>query len=76
MIYFYASYSFVFNVVNYFLVLFSAKADSCTINGVLFLNQSEFLTVNNTGQLKLYDIRSKSDDPVQMLSMWVYTCLQ
>ena len=52
-----------------FWVLFSEKPDSCTINGVLFLNHSEFLTVNNTGQLKVYDIRSKSDDPVQMLSM-------
>jgi hypothetical protein len=59
-----------------FWVLFSEKPDSCTINGVLFLNHSEFLTVNNTGQLKVYDIRSKSDDPVQMLSMWVYMCSQ
>ncbi|XP_063402813.1 nucleoporin Nup43-like [Mytilus trossulus] len=45
------------------------KADSCTVNGVIFLKQFEFLTVNSTGQLKIYDLRSKSDDPAQTLSV-------
>lgn len=45
------------------------KADSCTINCVIFLKQFEFMTVNNTGQLKKYDLRSNMTDYVQMFSV-------
>ncbi|PVD28656.1 hypothetical protein C0Q70_11250 [Pomacea canaliculata] len=44
------------------------KADSCTINGIMFLKQSEIVTVNSYGQLKLFDLRQNSDSPVQIFS--------
>lgn len=55
------------------------KADSCTINALTFLKQSEVLTVNSFGQLKLFDFRQNSDDPAQIFSSaddhWAYLCV-
>lgn len=55
------------------------KADSCTINALTFLKQSEVLTVNSFGQLKLFDFRLKSDEAVQIFSAtddhWSLLCV-
>lgn len=54
---------------NMHAIFFSPdKADSCTINGIMFLKQSEIVTVNSYGQLKLFDLRQNSDSPVQIFS--------
>ncbi|ESO85758.1 hypothetical protein LOTGIDRAFT_221179 [Lottia gigantea] len=45
------------------------NADSCTINSLTFLTQSEILTVNSFGQLKIFDIRRDSDQPVNIFSV-------
>ncbi|KAK3580498.1 hypothetical protein CHS0354_001096 [Potamilus streckersoni] len=42
------------------------NADSCTINDVIFLKQSEVVTVNSTGQLKVFDLRQPSDQPTSL----------
>lgn len=41
------------------------SAETCTINAVLFLKQFEVVTANMRGQLKVWDLRSKSNSPVQ-----------
>ncbi|KAK3097306.1 hypothetical protein FSP39_008518 [Pinctada imbricata] len=41
------------------------KGDSCTINGITFLGQSQFITVNSSGQLKSFDMRVNTDEPTQ-----------
>lgn len=55
------------------------KADSCTINALTFLKQSEVLSVNSFGQLKLWDFRNRSDEPVQIFSAtdehWPLLCV-
>ncbi|KAJ8315816.1 hypothetical protein KUTeg_007966 [Tegillarca granosa] len=43
--------------------------DSSTINSIIFLKQTEFITVNSTGQLKIYDMRLNSSQPSQTLSL-------
>lgn len=53
---------------------FSEKADSCTINALTFLKQTEILTVNSFGQLKLFDFRQNSDAPTQIFSSSVEPC--
>ncbi|XP_050392857.1 nucleoporin Nup43 [Patella vulgata] len=45
------------------------KADSCTVNSVTFLTQSEILTVNSFGQLKIFDIRVDTEEPTKILSV-------
>lgn len=45
------------------------KADSCTINSITFLKQFEVLTVNSSGQLKIFDLRQTDDDPARSLSV-------
>lgn len=45
------------------------KADSCTINDVTFLKQLEVLSVNSSGQLKIFDLRQTDDDPARSLSV-------
>ncbi|OWF45896.1 nucleoporin Nup43-like isoform X1 [Mizuhopecten yessoensis] len=45
------------------------KADSSTVNSITFLKQTEFVTVNSTGQLKIFDLRTNSDEPTQTLSV-------
>ncbi|XP_052810135.1 nucleoporin Nup43-like [Mya arenaria] len=39
------------------------KANSCTINGVRFLKQLEVITVDSSGQLKIFDLRQNSEEP-------------
>ncbi|KAL8599017.1 hypothetical protein ACOMHN_006826 [Nucella lapillus] len=55
------------------------KADSCSINALTFLKQSEVLTVNSFGQLKLFDLRQNSEDPAQIFSAtedhWSLLCV-
>ncbi|XP_070189905.1 nucleoporin Nup43-like isoform X2 [Littorina saxatilis] len=55
------------------------KADSCTINALAFLKQSEVLTVNSFGQLKLFDFRQNTDGPAQIFSAtddhWSLLCV-
>lgn len=45
------------------------NADSSTINGLVFLRHTEVISVNSSGQLKTYDLRSSSDAPAQTLSV-------
>lgn len=56
-----------FNIYEF--LFFPDKADSCTINSVTFLKQLEVITVNSTGQLKIFDLRQTSDDPVRTFSV-------
>ena len=51
--------------------LFPDKADSCTINDVTFLKQFEVITVNSSGQLKVFDLRQTDDDPTKSFSVYV-----
>ncbi|XP_013399806.1 nucleoporin Nup43-like [Lingula anatina] len=39
------------------------KADSCSINGVNYYKHYEVITVNSSGQLKVYDLRQPEDEP-------------
>lgn len=43
------------------------RADGCTIHAALFLKQSEIVTVNSIGQVKIWDIRDKSESPSRTL---------
>ncbi|XP_059175017.1 nucleoporin Nup43-like [Physella acuta] len=45
------------------------KADSCTINALTFLKQTEILTVNSFGQLKTFDLRQDLDKQSQIFSV-------
>ncbi|XP_064618268.1 nucleoporin Nup43-like [Liolophura sinensis] len=45
------------------------KGDSCTINDVLFMKQTEIVTVNTAGQLKLFDIRQNTDEAAKTYSV-------
>lgn len=49
--------------------VFSENADSSTINSLVFLRHAEVITVNSSGQLKTFDLRSSSDAPAQTLSV-------
>lgn len=44
-------------------------ADSCTINAVTFLKQTELLTVNSFGQLKIFDLRQDSRKGAKIFSV-------
>jgi len=46
-------------------------ADSCALNAVCFLTQSELGAVNSIGQLKVWDIRQQSPEPVRAFVPWV-----
>ncbi len=48
-----------------FCLSLSDKADSCTLNAVTFLKQSEVAAVNSTGQLKVWDLRQDSEEPAK-----------
>ncbi|XP_070568783.1 nucleoporin Nup43-like isoform X2 [Ptychodera flava] len=39
------------------------NADSCTIHAVCYLKQYEVITVNSTGQLKIWDLRQPTSQP-------------
>jgi nuclear pore complex protein Nup43 len=41
-------------------------ANSCSLNAVCFLTQSEIAAVNSVGQFKIWDTRQASDDPVRI----------
>jgi len=41
-------------------------ADSCALNAVSFLTQSEVAAVNSIGQFKIWDIRQQSAEPVRV----------
>lgn len=45
------------------------KANSCTINGITFLKQLEVITVDSSGQLKVFDLRQTSGEPAQTYSV-------
>lgn len=45
------------------------KANSCTINGIAFLKLQEIITVDSSGQLKVFDLRHTSDDPARTFSV-------
>ena len=51
------------------LCSFSDNADSCTINDITFLKQFEVITVNSSGQLKIFDLRQTDGDPTKSLSV-------
>ena len=40
-------------------------ADSCALNDVCFLTQSEVGAVNSIGQFKIWDVRQQSAEPVR-----------
>ena len=40
------------------------KADSCSLNTVIFLRNDEVAAANMRGQLKIWDLRSKAEEPV------------
>ena len=44
----------------------SEAADSCALNAVCFLTQSEVAAVNSVGQFKIWDLRQPSADPVRI----------
>ncbi|XP_055887410.1 nucleoporin Nup43-like isoform X2 [Biomphalaria glabrata] len=44
-------------------------ADSCTINDLTFLKQSEILSVNSFGQLKTFDLRQDPKQQAQIFSV-------
>lgn len=41
-------------------------ADSCALNAVCFLTQTEVAAVNSIGQFKIWDVRQQCDDPVRV----------
>ncbi|KAK3776490.1 hypothetical protein RRG08_023839 [Elysia crispata] len=45
------------------------KVDSCAINDLSFLKQSEIITVNSFGQLKTFDIRQDTSKESQIFSV-------
>ncbi|XP_060565440.1 nucleoporin Nup43-like [Ruditapes philippinarum] len=45
------------------------KANSCTINGITFLKQQEVITVDSSGQLKVFDLGHRSCDPVKTFAL-------
>ncbi|XP_045197287.2 nucleoporin Nup43-like [Mercenaria mercenaria] len=45
------------------------KANSCTINGITFLKQLEVISVDSSGQLKVFDLRQASGDPVRTFAL-------
>ncbi|XP_044761105.1 nucleoporin Nup43 [Coccinella septempunctata] len=55
------------------------NADSCSLKCVLFLKHNEILTSNLRGQMKIWDLRSKSEEPSSMFvlsgDMIAPTCL-
>lgn len=53
------------------VTLCAEAADSCALNAVCFLTQSEVAAVNSIGQLKIWDVRQPSDKPVHVFIPWV-----
>merc|ERR1712080_788376 len=41
----------------------SYKADSCSLNAVIFMRNDEIAAANMRGQLKIWDLRSKAEEP-------------
>jgi len=48
------------------LLLCADGADSCALNAVSFLTQTEVAAVNSIGQFKIWDIRQQSAKPVRV----------
>ena len=48
------------------LLLCTDGADSCALNAVSFLTQTEVAAVNSIGQFKIWDIRQQSAKPVRV----------
>jgi len=48
------------------MLLYVEAADSCTLNAVCFLSQSEVAAVNSIGQFKIWDVRQSSAEPVRV----------
>ena len=46
-------------------------ADSCALNAVCFLTQTEVAAVNSIGQFKIWDVRQSSAEPVRVFVPWV-----
>ncbi|KAL4232719.1 Nucleoporin Nup43 [Mactra antiquata] len=44
------------------------KANSCTVNGITFLMQLEVISVDSSGQLKVFDLKQSSDEPCKVFS--------
>ncbi|XP_022108974.1 nucleoporin Nup43-like [Acanthaster planci] len=42
------------------------QADSCTINAVTYLKSNQVVTVNATGQMKIWDLRQPDSQPVRV----------
>lgn len=60
----------VLNIENKQIRKLIEKADSCTVNSLIFLRQNEILTTNSTGQLKLFDLRhNPNHETPQTLSL-------
>jgi len=51
---------------NVWSALCTDGADSCTLNAVCFLTQSEVAAVNCIGQFKIWDVRQQSAEPVRV----------
>ena len=69
----------IFGVTCYFYAMISrfclslaAHADSCTMNAVTYIKQSEVAVVNSTGQLKVFDVRNASDAPSRVFQSSVH----
>lgn len=45
------------------------KANSCTVNGISFLKHLEVITIDSSGQLKVFDLRHTSNDPTRTFSI-------
>ena len=56
-----------------FVLYVTENADSCTLNAVCFLTQSEIAAVNSNGQFKIWDTRQNDDDPVKVFVLYVST---
>ena len=50
-------------------IVFTEKADSCSLHAVTFLKQFEIATVNSIGQLKVWDLRQSADEPVRIFHL-------
>lgn len=59
----------VLNIENKQINKLIEKADSCTVNSLIFLRQNEILTTNSTGQLKIFDLRHNPHETPQTLSL-------
>lgn len=44
-------------------IVLTEDADSCSINCVIFSKHNEILTSNLRGQMKIWDLRSDSNEP-------------